>query len=96
MIWGQWKVQLLDTPGLAVRAIDLHALNPRIEQCDFFSLSRGGELDEASGVTVPYDAVVCSMVLNCVPRPQEAQRQGCCSPLAALRTYGNCCFCYCC
>ena len=64
---GAVNTQLLDTPGLAVRAIDLHALDPRIEQRDFLSLTRGGEMDAASGVTQLYDAVVCSMVLNCVP-----------------------------
>lgn len=64
---GAINTQLLDAPGLRVRAIDLHALEPRIEQCDFFSLAHGGELDASTGATVAYDAVVCSMVLNCVP-----------------------------
>lgn len=64
---GAINTQLLDSPGLRVRAIDLHALEPRIEQVDFFALPHGGELDVSTGVAVAYDAVVCSMVLNCVP-----------------------------
>ena len=68
---GAVNTQLLDTQGFEVRAIDLHALNPRIEQCDFFSLSLGGKFDVERGVAVPYDAVVCSMVLNCVPHERK-------------------------
>ncbi len=64
---GAINTQLLDTPGLSVRAIDLHSSDPRIEQCDFLQLPHGGELDEATGAARAYDAVVCSMVLNCVP-----------------------------
>ena len=54
---GAINTQLLDEPELATRAIDLHAINSRIEQCDFFSLPYGGELDAATGTTIPYDAV---------------------------------------
>ena len=61
---GAINTQLLDEPQLATRAIDLHSINSRIEQCDFFSLPHGGEVDPASGASRPYDAVVCSMVLN--------------------------------
>ena len=68
---GAINTQLLDEPELATRAIDLHAINSRIEQCDFFSLPYGGELDAATGTSIPYDAVVCSMVLNCVPEPRR-------------------------
>ena len=69
---GAVNTQLLDTPGLAVRAIDLHALHPRIEQCDFFSLLQGGEADPSGACTTrAYDAVVCSMVLNCVPNERK-------------------------
>jgi len=64
---GAVNTQLLDTPGICTRAIDLHSTSPRIEQVDFFSLPHGGELDVASGVSRTYDVVVCSMVLNCVP-----------------------------
>lgn len=56
---GAVNTQLLESQGLAVRALDLHSTHPRIEQCDFLSLVPGAE--------APYDAVVCSMVLNCVP-----------------------------
>jgi 25S rRNA (adenine2142-N1)-methyltransferase len=68
---GAVNTQLLEAEGFAVRAIDLHASDPRIEQCDFLSLPHGGELDAATGVTRPYDAVVCSMVLNCVPHERR-------------------------
>ena len=68
---GAINTQLLEEPELATRAIDLHAINSRIEQCDFFSLHYGGELDAATGTSIPYDAVVCSMVLNCVPEPRR-------------------------
>ena len=64
---GAVNTQLLDAQGLKVRAIDLHSSQPRIEQKDFFALPHGGEPDKATGAVVPYDAVVCSMVLNCVP-----------------------------
>jgi 25S rRNA (adenine2142-N1)-methyltransferase len=68
---GAINTQLLEEPELATRAIDLHAINSHIEQCDFFSLPYGGELDAATGTSIPYDAVVCSMVLNCVPEPRR-------------------------
>ncbi|KAL1520544.1 hypothetical protein AB1Y20_022120 [Prymnesium parvum] len=64
---GAVNTQLLEHEGLAVRAIDLHSSHPRIEQCDFFALPHGGEWDASLGRSVSYDAVVCSMVLNCVP-----------------------------
>ena len=66
---GAVNTQLLDSKELAVRAIDLHSTDPRIEQCDFFSLAHGGEADLTGGGSCPrpYDAIVCSMVLNCVP-----------------------------
>ena len=68
---GAINTQLLEEPELKTRAIDLHAINSHIEQCDFFSLPHGGELDAATGASRPYDAVVCSMVLNCVPEPRR-------------------------
>ena len=68
---GAVNTQLLDAQDLEVRAIDLHSSDPRIEQCDFFSLAHGGEADTSSGATRLYDAVVCSMVLNCVPHERR-------------------------
>ena len=68
---GAINTQLLDCAALHVRAIDLHSSEPRIEQCDFLSLPHGGEIEPSSGASVPYDAVVCSMVLNCVPDPRR-------------------------
>lgn len=68
---GAINTQLLDEPQLKTRAIDLHSINSRIEQCDFLSLPHGGEVDPTSGASRPYDAVVCSMVLNCVPEPRR-------------------------
>ena len=67
---GAVNTQLLDTPGLTVRAIDLHALEPRIEQCDFLTLGHGGALGDARTPRL-YDVVVCSMVLNCVPNERH-------------------------
>jgi 25S rRNA (adenine2142-N1)-methyltransferase len=43
-----------------VRAIDLRSCHPRIEQADFFDLEPAGD----------FDAVVCSMVINCVTTPE--------------------------
>lgn len=40
-------------------AIDLHSQHPRIHTKDFFDVEPAGA----------YDAVVCSMVINCVPEP---------------------------
>ena len=68
---GAVNTQLLDADGLAVRSIDLHTLDARIEQCDFLSLAHGGAIDESTGHVTPYDAVVCSMVLNCVPNERK-------------------------
>ena len=68
---GAVNTQLLDAEGLLVRAIDLHSLEPRIETCDFLSLAHGGTVDPATGRVQLYDAVVCSMVLNCVPNERK-------------------------
>lgn len=68
---GAVNTQLLDAKDLNVRAIDLHTADSRIEQCDFFSLAHGGQLDAESGGFKLYDAIVCSMVLNCVPHPRR-------------------------
>lgn len=47
---------------LDVRAIDLHSMHEGIEEADFltFPLDKNG-----------YDVVVCSMVINCVPTPEQ-------------------------
>ena len=68
---GAVNTQLLDAEGLLVRAIDLHSLEPRIETCDFLSLAHGATVDPATGRVQLYDAVVCSMVLNCVPNERK-------------------------
>lgn len=47
----------MSVPWLSVRAIDLRPCLPSIEQADFLDLAPAAE----------YDAVVCCMVLNCVP-----------------------------
>lgn len=61
---GAVNTQLLSVPWLAVRAIDLKALHPRIEQIDFFDLKP----------KCSFDAVVLSMVLNCVSTPLKRGR----------------------
>mmetsp|Transcript_35296 Transcript_35296/g.88270 ORF Transcript_35296/g.88270 Transcript_35296/m.88270 type:complete len:335 (-) Transcript_35296:111-1115(-) len=61
---GAVNTQLLAVPWLAVRAIDIKAQHPRIEQMDFFDLQPEG----------CYDAVVLSMVLNCVSSPLKRGR----------------------
>ena len=51
---------------LDVRAIDIHAMNERIEEANFLTLPfRHEHVDER------YDVIVCSMVLNCVTTPNE-------------------------
>lgn len=49
-----------------VRAIDLHAMEDRIEEADFLSLPYLNSI-----VSQRYDVIVCSMVINCVPTPVE-------------------------
>jgi 25S rRNA (adenine2142-N1)-methyltransferase len=52
--------------GLQVKAIDLNSMHDGIEQADFLTLPiLHRNLD------FRYDVVVCSMVVNCVPTPQE-------------------------
>lgn len=48
---------------ISVRAIDIQSQHLDIEELDFFAL------DEAQATT--YNAIVCSMVLNCVPTPEQ-------------------------
>lgn len=62
---GAINTQLLDCRSLEVRALDLNSRCPRIEQTDF--------LDCQCTAAEQYDAVVCSMVLNCVP---DAPKRG--------------------
>lgn len=57
---GAVNTQLLATPFLDVRAIDIHAKHPRIEEIDYFDLA----------VQPDFDCVVCAMVLNCLPSAQ--------------------------
>mmetsp|Transcript_7578 Transcript_7578/g.19505 ORF Transcript_7578/g.19505 Transcript_7578/m.19505 type:complete len:271 (+) Transcript_7578:96-908(+) len=57
---GAVNTQILSVPWLQVRAIDINSCHPRIEQIDFFNLAPAGV----------YFAVVCSMVINCVPTPE--------------------------
>jgi len=61
---GAVNTQLMSVPWLAVRAIDIQAQHPKIDQVDFF------DLEPAS----TYDVVVLSMVLNCVPSPFKRGR----------------------
>jgi len=49
-----------------VRAIDLHAMEDRIEEADFLSLPYLSSI-----VSQRYDVIVCSMVINCVPTAVE-------------------------
>jgi 25S rRNA (adenine2142-N1)-methyltransferase len=51
---------------LEVRAIDLHSSHERIEEADFLTLP----IDPLN----MYDAVVCSMVINCIPTPEDRGR----------------------
>jgi len=62
---GAINTQLLDCKSLDVRALDLNSRNPRIEQTNF--------LDCNCTAAQKYDAIVCSMVLNCVP---DAPKRG--------------------
>ena len=50
---------------LHVKAIDLRSTNPRIEQRDFFELPLSEQ---------PYDVLVNSMVINCVPSAPDRGR----------------------
>jgi len=61
---GAVNTQLLSVPWLAVRAIDLKSCHPRIEEKNFFDLRP----------EYNYGAVVCSMVINCVPSPEARGR----------------------
>lgn len=49
-----------------VRAIDLHAMDERIEETDFLLLPFS-----SINVSERYDVIVCSMVINCVPTPTD-------------------------
>lgn len=51
---------------LDVRSIDLHSMEPRIEEADFLLLPFCSE-----DVTKRYDVIVCSMVINCIPTPAD-------------------------
>jgi 25S rRNA (adenine2142-N1)-methyltransferase len=49
--------------GLRVRAIDLRSAHAGIEEADFLAIPLARRDEDR------YDAIVCSMVLNCVPGP---------------------------
>ena len=51
--------------NINVRAIDLRSSHPEIEEMDFLAMP---VRNEKSGT---YDAIVCSMVLNCVTTPED-------------------------
>lgn len=53
---GAINTQLINCPKLCVRAIDVHSVNSKIEECDFFTIEPKHD----------YEVVVCSMVINCV------------------------------
>lgn len=55
---GAINIQLSQCPWLDVLAIDVHSQHPRIQEVDFFTLEPNYD----------YDVVICSMVINCVPR----------------------------
>jgi 25S rRNA (adenine2142-N1)-methyltransferase len=57
---GAINVQLLTTKWLSVDALDIQSRHPKIQQMNFFDFP----MEENK-----YDAVVCSMVINCVPTP---------------------------
>ena len=73
---GAINTQLLSTPWLQVRSVDLRAppgpssereektKKRRIEAIDFFDVARLPQVNE-------FDAVVCSMVLNCLTSPEQ-------------------------
>jgi len=51
---------------LNVRSIDLHSMHESIEEIDFFDLPyRQVQVEER------FDVVVCSMVINCVTKPED-------------------------
>lgn len=56
---GAINTQLVTCPWMNVRAIDIMSRDYRIEQIDFFDIMPAGE----------YDAIVNSMVINCVTDP---------------------------
>ena len=51
---------------LDVRAIDINSMDPRIEEHDFLDLPYPN-----SDINQRYDAIVCSMVINCVTNPKN-------------------------
>lgn len=67
---GAINTELLDAAKktqykLQVRSIDLHSLHEGIEEMDFLQMSVEKDVHRR------YDAVVCSMILNCVPCPKD-------------------------
>eukprot|EP00615_Pteridomonas_danica_P001255 CAMPEP_0114362534 /NCGR_PEP_ID=MMETSP0101-20121206/25737_1 /TAXON_ID=38822 ORGANISM="Pteridomonas danica, Strain PT" /NCGR_SAMPLE_ID=MMETSP0101 /ASSEMBLY_ACC=CAM_ASM_000211 /LENGTH=292 /DNA_ID=CAMNT_0001508421 /DNA_START=17 /DNA_END=895 /DNA_ORIENTATION=- len=64
---GAINTELLSTSGLNVRAIDILSRDSKIEQCDFFTLEKDIHSSKQDNWLLRYDAIVCSMVINCVP-----------------------------
>ena len=56
---GAINTQMHSCSFMNVKSIDLHSQHPLIEEADFFDIQPCSL----------YDAVVCSMVINCVPSP---------------------------
>ena len=52
-----------------VRAIDVQSQHPGIEEMDFFNLPDPHH--EKKSDNVVFDVIVCSMVINCVPTPEQ-------------------------
>jgi 25S rRNA (adenine2142-N1)-methyltransferase len=65
---GAINTELLNAASdrLCVRAIDLHSMHEGIEEVDFLTLP-----PRHKDPIQRYDAVVCSMVINCVPTPEQ-------------------------
>jgi 25S rRNA (adenine(2142)-N(1))-methyltransferase, Bmt2 len=59
-----------DGRSLQVRAIDLHSMDPRIEEADFLALPILKDDSEEEQHNY-FDVIVCSMVLNCGMTPQQ-------------------------
>lgn len=65
---GAINTELLNATSdlLYVRAIDLHSMHKGIEEVDFLTLPPCHK-----DPSQRYDVVVCSMVINCVPTPEQ-------------------------
>jgi 25S rRNA (adenine2142-N1)-methyltransferase len=66
------SAELKNKHNIHVRSIDLHAMDPRIEEADFLELPY-----THSDIHERYDVVVCSMVLNCVTKSLDRGKMLC-------------------